>query len=78
MGGRYTLEDARDLDLDRVSDYCRAMSFRSLGDLAPSVAPLVRSAMERPPHIPWTSISDSPSSTSRSRSKPRAKKTGLR
>ena len=76
MGGRYTLEDARDLDLDRVSDYCMAMSFRSLGDLAPSVAPLVRSAMERPPHIPWTSIPDSPSSTSRSRSKPRARKTG--
>jgi hypothetical protein len=34
MSGRYTSEDARDLDLDVVSDYCMAMSFRSLGDLA--------------------------------------------
>jgi hypothetical protein len=33
MGGRYTLEDARDLDLNVVRDYCMAMSFRSLGDL---------------------------------------------
>lgn len=33
MAGRYTSEDARDLDLDIVSDYCMAMSFRSLGDL---------------------------------------------
>jgi glycosyltransferase involved in cell wall biosynthesis len=33
MGGRYTLEDARDLDLHVVRDYCMAMSFRSLGDL---------------------------------------------
>ena len=35
MSGRYTLEDARDLDLGVVSDYCMAMSFRSLGDLVP-------------------------------------------
>ena len=35
MDGSYTLDDARDLDLDVVSDYCMAMSFRSLGDLAP-------------------------------------------
>ena len=35
MSGRYTLDDARDLDLDAVSDYCMAMSFRSLGDLVP-------------------------------------------
>ena len=33
MSGRYTLEDAQDLDLDVVRDYCMAMSFRSLGDL---------------------------------------------
>ena len=34
MGGRYTLEDdAQDLNLDVVRDYCMAMSFRSLGDL---------------------------------------------
>jgi hypothetical protein len=33
MGGRYTLEDAQDLDLQVVRDYCMAMSFRSLGDL---------------------------------------------
>ena len=46
MSGRYTLEDARDLDLDVVSDYCMALSFRSLGDLAPALAPIVRSAME--------------------------------
>ena len=77
MGGRYTPEDARDLDLDLVSDFCMAMSFRSLGDLAPAVAPLVRSAMERSPHLVWTRMPDSPSSTSGSRSKPRAKKPGL-
>jgi hypothetical protein len=35
MSGRYTPEDARNLDLDVVSDYCMAMSFRSLGDLVP-------------------------------------------
>jgi protocatechuate 3,4-dioxygenase beta subunit len=34
MSGRYTPDDARDLDLDVVSDYCMAMSFRSLDDLA--------------------------------------------
>jgi hypothetical protein len=33
MSGRYTLDDAQDLDLDVVRDYCMAMSFRSLGDL---------------------------------------------
>ena len=33
MSNRYTLADARDLDLDVVRDYCMAMSFRSLGDL---------------------------------------------
>jgi len=33
MSGRYTLEDAQDLDLHVVRDYCMAMSFRSLGDL---------------------------------------------
>jgi hypothetical protein len=33
MSGRYTLEDAQDLDLNVVRDYCMAMSFRSLGDL---------------------------------------------
>jgi len=33
MSGRYTLEDAQDLNLDVVRDYCMAMSFRSLGDL---------------------------------------------
>jgi glycosyltransferase involved in cell wall biosynthesis len=33
MGGRYTLEDTQDLDLQAVRGYCMAMSFRSLGDL---------------------------------------------
>jgi hypothetical protein len=33
MSGRYTPEDAQDLDLQVVRDYCMAMSFRSLGDL---------------------------------------------
>ncbi|MDQ3285884.1 MAG: glycosyltransferase [Actinomycetota bacterium] len=33
MSGRYTLEDAQDLDLHVVRDYCMALSFRSLGDL---------------------------------------------
>jgi hypothetical protein len=33
MSSRYTLEDAQDLDLHVVRDYCMAMSFRSLGDL---------------------------------------------
>jgi Sec-independent protein translocase protein TatA len=33
MGGQYTLEDAQDLDLQVVRDYCMALSFRSLGDL---------------------------------------------
>jgi Glycosyl transferase family 2 len=33
MSGRYTPEDAQDLNLDVVRDYCMAMSFRSLGDL---------------------------------------------
>ena len=46
MGGRYTLADARGLDLAVIRDYCMAMSFRSLGDLAPPVAPLVGAAME--------------------------------
>jgi hypothetical protein len=44
MCGRYTPEDARDLDLEVVSDYCMAMSFRSLDDLAPAAAPLLGSA----------------------------------
>jgi hypothetical protein len=35
MSGRYAPEDARDLDLELVNDYCMAMSFRSLGDLGP-------------------------------------------
>jgi hypothetical protein len=47
MCGRYTLEDARDLDLDIVNDYCLAMSFRALGDLVPSAAPLIRTVMDR-------------------------------
>ena len=46
MCGRYTLEDARDLDLGIVRDYCMAMSFRALGDLVPSAASLIRSALE--------------------------------
>ena len=46
MAGRYTLADARDLDLELTRDYCMAMSFRSLCDLTPSVAPLIRAAME--------------------------------
>src|SRR5215216_6090895 len=33
MSGRYTPEDAQDLDLHVVRDYCMALSFRSLGDL---------------------------------------------
>ena len=33
MSGRYTPEDAQNLDLNVVRDYCMAMSFRSLGDL---------------------------------------------
>ena len=33
MSGRYTPEDAQDLNLHVVRDYCMAMSFRSLGDL---------------------------------------------
>jgi hypothetical protein len=33
MSGRYTPEDAQDLDLQVIRDYCMAMSFRSLGDL---------------------------------------------
>ena len=33
MSGRYTPEDAQDLDLHVVRDYCMAMSFRSLADL---------------------------------------------
>ena len=51
MCGRYTLEDARDLDLGVVSDYCMAMSFRALGDLVPSAVPLIRAAMERSPQV---------------------------
>ena len=47
MCGRYTAADASDLDLDVVRDYCMAMSFRSLGDLAAPAAPRIRSAMER-------------------------------
>jgi hypothetical protein len=44
--GEYTLADAHDLDLNVVRDFCMAMSFRSLGDLYPSLAPLVRAALE--------------------------------
>jgi hypothetical protein len=33
MSGRYTPEDAQDLDIHVVRDYCMALSFRSLGDL---------------------------------------------
>ena len=33
MSGRYTPEDAQDLDLHVVRHYCMAMSFRSLADL---------------------------------------------
>jgi Sec-independent protein translocase protein TatA len=33
MSGRYSPEDAQDLDLHVVRDYCMALSFRSLGDL---------------------------------------------
>jgi hypothetical protein len=33
MDGKYTREDARNLDLDIAADYCMAMSFRSLHDL---------------------------------------------
>lgn len=44
--GKYTLDDARDLDLEVVRDYCMAMSFRSLGDLHPAIAAFVRDALE--------------------------------
>lgn len=43
--GRYTLADLRDLDLAVIPDYCLAMAFRSLGDLHPSMAPLVHAAL---------------------------------
>jgi hypothetical protein len=43
--GRYTLADLRDLDIEVVRDYCMAMAFRSLGDLHPSIAPLVEAAL---------------------------------
>ena len=33
MSRRYTSEDAQNLDLDVIADYCMAMSFRSLDDL---------------------------------------------
>ncbi len=46
MAGGYALADARGLDLDVARDFCMAMSFRSLGDLHPSLAPLVRAALE--------------------------------
>ena len=46
MAGAYALADARGLDLDVARDFCMAMSFRSLGDLHPSLAPLVRAALE--------------------------------
>jgi glycosyltransferase involved in cell wall biosynthesis len=46
-GGQYTLEDARGADLDVASDYCLAMSFRSLGDLDAPVGPIIRSAIEQ-------------------------------
>ncbi len=42
-GGGYQLGDLHDLDLQVVRDYCLAMAFRSLGDLHPSIAPLVQS-----------------------------------
>ena len=45
--GRYTLDDVRDADLEVVSDYCMAMSFRSLGDVEAPVGPIMRAAMER-------------------------------
>ena len=35
MAGRYTAEDAQDLKLENVRDYCMAVSFRSLCDLLP-------------------------------------------
>jgi len=44
--GEYTLADAHDLDLNVARDFCMAMAFRSLGDLHPSIAPLVRAALE--------------------------------
>ena len=47
MSGRYTPEDARDLDLDVVSDYCMAMSFRSLGDLVPGNGSIHSLAVDR-------------------------------
>jgi hypothetical protein len=46
-GGQYTLEDARGADLDVASDYCLAMSFRSLGDLDAPVGPIIRAAIEQ-------------------------------
>jgi hypothetical protein len=38
MGGRYTEEDARDLDPNLVADYCMAKSFESLEDLEQVIA----------------------------------------
>ena len=43
--GKYTLADLHDIDLGIVRDYCMAMAFRSLGDLDPAMAPVVRAAM---------------------------------
>jgi hypothetical protein len=47
MSGRYTLEDAQDLDLHVVRDYCMAMSFRSLGDLE---------ALQGVDDMPWREV----------------------
>lgn len=44
--GRYTLADVRDLDVRVVRDFCMAMAFRSLGDLHPSIAPVVSAALD--------------------------------
>lgn len=44
--GKYTLADLKDLDLQVVRDFCLAMAFRSLGDIHPSLGPLVRKELE--------------------------------
>ena len=33
MTGRYTRDDAQDLDLDVIRDYCMALSFASAAEL---------------------------------------------
>lgn len=38
MNGRYLPEDAQNLDLSVIADYCMALSFQSLGDLTPQDA----------------------------------------